>query len=522
MTKKVLALVLALVMVLSMAACGGSGASGGQGSKNNGDMITLTWWWPGPGGQPDTEKVNEAFNELLHTYPGFENINIEFHEVASAEYSNAYNLGISAREPMDILNTSFYADYPKLVREGSLLNITEMLEDYPELKNEFPEWLWEYMKVDGEIYSVPNYQRASNKTFFYTPKAYMDKYGDEDKFTDVLSNPESTITEIMGLLEEYVLAIRAGETDTKYMKPFRAIGSTTYDRNWRDVISGNFVVDHGTTEVTFIPTRPESKESYEIAARWYKEGIYTPDEITAEHLGGIYERARYIEPVSYIGHCDNGVGTPEQAAGVQTLALGYEVVAIPMAEDYFIGKNWDAGGNAVTSSCEHPEEALKFLQLLNTKKGKDLYNMLVYGIQDEHWEVVEGNYIRTFDYDTSQAFSGARYGTWKWAMGNTFYAYENQGCAENENEIARQINEDPNNEVSQLIGFVPDTTVVSTEMAQVNTVVDEYYNMLVIGAYGDNWAKQYEAFEQKLEAAGLQTIIDTLQKQVDEFMASKN
>lgn len=519
MAKKLLALVLALVMVLSMAACGGSASSGGQSGGNDGDMITLTWWYPGPGGQPDTQMVNDAFNELLHTFPGFEKVNIKFHEVATAEYATALTLGISAKEPMDIINTSYYVNYQELVQDGSLMDITQLLEKYPDLKNEFPEWLWDYMEVKGKYYSVPNYQRASNKQFFYTPTDYMDRYGDYDKMYNILTNPDSTVTEIMEMMEEYVLAIREGEGETKYMKPYRALGTYTYDRDWRDMITGQFALEYGSTEVTYLPIRPESKESYEIAARWYKEGIYTPDEITAEDIGGTLASAKEIEPISYVASCNNGIGTAEQAAAVQSIASGYSVTAIPLAENYFVKKNWDAGGNAIAADCEHPEEALAFLELLNTEEGKELYNMLVYGIEDVHWEFVEGNYIRTYDYDTAQAFTGARYGTYKWAMGNTFYAYENQGCADNENEMSKQINENPDNVVSELIGFIVDTSQIETELAQINTVYNEYYNMLVVGAYGDDWENQYNNFLNKLEAAGIQKCLDILQKQVDEHLA---
>lgn len=525
MAKKLLALVLALVMVMGLVACGGGGdtkATGGNSNANSGDMITLTWWYPGVGGQVDIQKVNDAFNELLHTYDGFEKINIKFHQVAGSEYNTALTLGISAKEPMDIINTSYYTSYTDLVNDKSLVELTDLLEGYPALKNEFPQWLWDYMVVKGGIYAVPNYQRASNQMFFYTPKDYMDNYGDYDKMYDVISDQESDVTEIMGVMEEYLKSIRLGEGDTKYMKPFRAEGNYTYDANWRDVLTGNFVLDYDSDKVEYMLTNDAYKASYEIAARWYDEGIYTPDEITAESNGGCLEGSSMLDPVGYIAHCNNGIGDEDDAAATQTVASGYENTAIALAENYFVGMTWQAGGQGISVNCEHPQEALKFLQLMNTEEGADLYNMVVYGIEGEHYEFVESGVIRTYDYNTAQAFDGARYGTYKWAMGNTFYAYDNQGCTDGEKEISKLINENPDNVVSRLIGMTVDTTGIATELAQVTAVENEYYMMLLVGAMGqDGWEASFNDYVRKLEAAGIQKILDNLQKQVDAHLAKQ-
>lgn len=74
--KKALAFFLVIVLSFGLFACTPNGGSGAQNGDKN--AVTLTWYTRGPGMQNDTSKVNDAFNALLHTYEGFENINVKF------------------------------------------------------------------------------------------------------------------------------------------------------------------------------------------------------------------------------------------------------------------------------------------------------------------------------------------------------------------------------------------------------------------------------------------------------------
>ena len=89
--KKILAMLLALVMMFGMVACAQSNEdptdpvadNSNDNVSNNAEPVeeekepvTLTWWWPGNGPMPDTEMVNEAFNELLQTYEGMEHVSV--------------------------------------------------------------------------------------------------------------------------------------------------------------------------------------------------------------------------------------------------------------------------------------------------------------------------------------------------------------------------------------------------------------------------------------------------------------
>ena len=62
---------------------------------------------------------------------------------------------------------------------------------------------------------------------------------------------------------------------------------------------------------------------------------------------------------------------------------------------------------------------MQLIGLMNTEKGKDLYNLLVFGIEGEHYTKVNDKEIQPIGY-TSQPTSESPYGQYRFAIGNTF------------------------------------------------------------------------------------------------------
>jgi len=75
-------------------------------------------------------------------------------------------------------------------------------------------------------------------------------------------------------------------------------------------------------------------------------------------------------------------------------------------------------------------------------------------------------------------------------------------------------------EKSKYFGFTVDSTDVSTEYAACKNVIDQYKPLLSSGSE-DDLESTYEQFKSELEAAGIQTIIDTYQAQLDEWLAQQ-
>lgn len=520
--KKWLALGLAAVMMLGTVACGGNTdvadqpANDGEVSTTDEtkDPVTLEWWYRGNGVQVDTEAVNEAFNKQLQTYPGLEHVTVHFNCYLPAEYANAVVLAQSSDTQIDILNT-VNLNFAQEIENGTYLAIDDLLAEHEDLKNELPDWLWEYGKKDGSTYMVPNYQRAANQIYFMTPKAYADAY-DLEKIREVVSDPAKTPTEIAAVLEEYLLAVREATGENKHLYPLASNYTWTYGLGNRyDAISGSFVKYEDSDNVEFIYTTDEAKEAYGITADWFSKGYIAEDIITVG--SGEYSHTHMTDAEGGIYTIQNGAGTEEEVAKQFTDSWGFEVEVIALHDNYMIPGSWGAGGNGITASCEHPEEAIRFLEVLNTEP--ELYNIVVYGLEGTHYEKIDDTHIKTLEYDGTQAGSDASYGAMKWVMGNTMNAYLNQGCNERENEIAEEISSSPDTVVSKLQGFYPELDSISSKLDQVTSIVTEYGETLSFGVMGSKWEATYDEFVKKLDAAGYDEIIAELQTQLDAHLA---
>ena len=73
---------------------------------------------------------------------------------------------------------------------------------------------------------------------------------------------------------------------------------------------------------------------------------------------------------------------------------------------------------------------------------------------------------------------------------------------------------------SPVLGFVPDTTSISAEIANISAVEQEYkaYRNYGVAPFED-WYDEYRA---KLKAAGIETVRVEIQKQYDAWKAEQN
>ena len=71
-----------------------------------------------------------------------------------------------------------------------------------------------------------------------------------------------------------------------------------------------------------------------------------------------------------------------------------------------------------------------------------------------------------------------------------------------------------------LDAFVFDPTPVNTEIAIISTLMDKYYKPLNLGMAKDVDATLAE-FSEKMEDAGVQKVIDEMNRQIEEFVAQR-
>ena len=539
--KKTLALLLALAMTAGMMGCGqkaanestkapdaapGTTAAGEPGTEAAApkDPVLLEWYYRGNGQQQDTEEVEARVNELLKGYPGLEHVSININCFPAADYATQVGLAQTSGSQIDILN-SVSLNFTQQVEDGNWMPMEDYISD--ELRAELPEWLWELGSVDGHIYMVPNYQNAFNAGFMFFPKEYMDKYGNYDEMYATLTNWDLSLADKAAALEDYVMAARAGEGDTKYANTLENGNATGilgfYFITPFDHLGNNFIIENGTDTVSYAYTTETYKEMWSIYADWYDKKIFAPDGAATDHLN--YRNEKMMEETSYVYSCNESVGDPESVAKSYSERWGFEVVAIPTQQYNYIPNSWGAGGNGISSTCEHPEEAALFIEALTTGTdlGREIYNTMVFGIEGKHYtkDANDPDRIVTIEYDGTQGGVDTSYAGLKWILGNSFYAYKNQAVLDGYFENIKKYNESPDTVASSHNGFVVSTTNVSKQLEQINAVIAEYTSVLQNGTIGSaGFEAYYQEFIDKLNTAGLKEVIADYQAQLDAWVAA--
>lgn len=543
--KKYLALLLVLVMALGMfAACNGSDANNTTAPKGNDtpagttapvdttpepkDPITLVWHIRGVGTQTDHEKVEAEFNKLLQSYAGFEHITVDLRHNLSSEHAPTVERAYTAKEQIDIVCTVNLQPID-LARDGYFLGLSEYFDEHQTLWNQFPEWLWETQYVDDDYYVVPNYQRGHNPKFWYM-RAEDAALVDWDGFVDLVTwengYAKGTVDQICAKIEEMYLALKAAGK-TYYMPNIASLMMLGYSQNmyWHEYLNAltpagpAVFANHYTGDVDSLWLTEDWKTLWSWSCKWNDAGYFPVDATTAET--GTYS----FDNGSYWIQCTQSINWNVEDAEpyLESVTKGNpDLVVIRHVDDVYMENRWAANGNAVSATCENPEDAVAFLELLNSEAGIPLYNMLVYGLEGEHWEWVdkEANTIKTLQYDSSQASGEAPYGMLKWCVGNTLNVYLNQACNAKENEDAAWIN--ANGVASPYAGLKIDLTEVETQIANCKAVDTEWTARMCWGQDGAaGFETAYAAFIEAMKTAGVEDVITICQEQIDDYIANK-
>ena len=166
--KKLLALLLALVMVLGLAACGTSTTTPTAAPDNAPaaptaaelEPVTLKIWFHGSTVTPDASaKVMESVNAYLK-----DKINATIEPIWGTwgDFDQATVTALAGGDKVDMYFTCNWSadEYNKYAKDGYWVKLDDMLDTYaPELKATIPQGIWDCAETNGYdglgIYAVP-------------------------------------------------------------------------------------------------------------------------------------------------------------------------------------------------------------------------------------------------------------------------------------------------------------------------------------------------------------------------------
>ncbi len=163
---------------------------------------------------------------------------------------------------------------------------------------------------------------------------------------------------------------------------------------------------------------------------------------------------------------------------------------------------------AISALLKNPGRCARFLNLLNTDPV--LKNLVVHGIEGKHYEKVDDKTVRVFEDTTYSMYDTT------WAIGNVFIDYITTNDEPDKLAALKEFNEKAIKRKAN--GFSFDPRGFENIIASVGKVTDKYGGIGAEGSVDIDYEAIYNKRTEELYKAGMQTLIDAMQKQYDEYL----
>lgn len=453
------------------------------------EHVNLSWYYIGSE-QPDEEAVFAAANAIIE-----EEINatVEFVRLGWGDYEQKMQLMDAAGDEYDLgFTAGWINNYKNNVEKGAYVELDEMLYDYaPGIMSIIPDKVVEGTKIGGHLYGIPGYQVSFRQMALIFNKELVDKYDMQDAIDNMTSLDD---------LEPLLQTIKDNEPAyvpahiSNFLERFEPVTAEDYNHMVTDDFPVFLNYDLEVKSVLAEDINAMDKKVYNRAADWAAKGFFHQD----AGLGNTdFEAIKAAGQFFVI----NDVNKPGVEADMES-RYGYANVAKPMGMSTISTGSVTSNMTCVSRTSKNPERAVMLLDLMNT--NKELYNIIVFGLEGQHYEMAGDNRIEVTNAD---GYSGMA-----WMMGNQFNAYVLPAQSDDVWEITKELNDEALS--SPDLGFYFDDSNVKTEVANVTAVYAEYKEILQYGIV-PNIEDMLNERNEKLEQAGIEKVVAEMQAQVD-------
>lgn len=332
------------VGALLLAGCSGGGSSsddtagsGTDGASGDGDVVELTFWsWP-----EGTDEIVDAFNA---SHP---DIQVRYTNAGGGDDSSAKILTAVRSGNAPDVSAVEYTTLPSMIVSGAVMDITDYVGD---IQDAFSEGAWEQTTFDGVVYGVP--QDVGPAAMVYNAAVF-----------------EADGIEVPTTWEEY----RAAAAQVREADPSAYIGAFPSSElgfwasvaaqagsQWWDYDGDSWAVNIGD-EAT--------QEVADFFQQMYEDDLISVQSLLTTEYNAQLNADQMLTWTSALWATGvvQGVASEEQMGG-------WRMGRFPQWGDSGTAVPYQ-GGSAlfVTSTCEHPEEAMEFIRWYNaSEEGTEL------------------------------------------------------------------------------------------------------------------------------------------------------
>ena len=532
--KKVLALLLALVMVLGLAACATKEAPANSGDPAPADTantetteqtsadasdaaepVTIKIWFHGSNVTPEaSEKVMAELNPYLN-----EKIGVTLDPIWGTwgDFDNSTVTALAGGDDVDIYFTCNWSadEYNKYARDGYWVKLDDMLAtDAPELLATIPEGIWECARTNGldgmGIYAVPGLKDTATQNCWDVNGTLLAELG-YDVDAVCASGLDYYSDEYEEMLQKAKDA-KGGDFYPLLIEPAvleRLVTHTsivTGDLNGGNVLSYYYDAEHPSKDIgSTIVNKFATDEFKKFADRTYyyaQKGFISP---SCQSVATANDYRTACQSTGEYLFC-----TQSYAFGCEldfSKARGIDVRMVPATAAYMDCTSGQGAMMAISATSKNPDKALQFLNLLNTDPVVMTY--VNYGAEGFTYNKNSDGTI-TFIDDARAAYT-----PWTNGVGNVriLPPTSDQGADFWQRFSAYY----DAAETLPYGGFIFDSSVCETEAAALANVWAEYAFNLMSGAVNPD--DVLPEFLSKLEAAGINTFVDAANEQMNAYLA---
>ncbi len=436
----------------------------------------------------DEGKVVEAMNEII--LPAI-NATIDIEWIDMGDFQSQMNLKLTSEESIDILPTFaiFMAGY---FAQEALMPITDIVKTYGQGIIETVDE--DYIKagyINGELYGIPCISSAAKQCSYYYRKDLAEQYDLDFSNVNDLADLTAVFEKAHAADPELMLVISNNPTESMLKE---------FDWDGLGDQYGVLLNPVHSAEVTNLYASQTYKEYITIMHDWYVKGYVQSDAATtADNIQTLLSAGNALGVInrSYPGEVET-----------ESANCGYELVEVPLTQP--LSTTSDVANLMITipSTSKNPQKAVEFIELLYT--NADLLNLLYYGIEGEHYQMVSDHQVSYLDDENIMTCKYVN----KLQIGNVLMAYLDATLPATLNENLMSFNESAQS--SKALGFSYDSSSVANQLAALDTVCAKYRRGLECGTL--NPATELPKFLAELEAAGIQDVIDVKQVQLDAWL----
>jgi putative aldouronate transport system substrate-binding protein len=455
------------------------------------------------GGAPkDLPVIEEEVNKLAQAEL---NATVKFNFTTWTDWEQKYKLLLSSGQSVDLIFTAEWTKFQAYAKSGAFMALDDLLpKAAPKLQSYVPKDMWEAVKIDNKIYTVPATYKEYVTDGFVWREDLRKKYN--------LPKPVDLAT-----FEAYLEGIKKNEPTIMPLAVNSDINGNMNDRirEFNKVVGGPLPYGMGIkyekpNEVYSYWGSDEQKQDLTMIKRWADKGYFPKNSLNVKDT--IPDMLVNGKAAAILG--DNPTRFNDSLGKMKSAHpdwdLGYHPYGLTIG--YATPVHPIHNGFAIPKSSKNAERALAFYEKLVTDKR---YNWLTqYGIQGKNFDVENGYYKMLGDKNTN---GFAREGMQGWAWRNPEFMLFDQGY-DNVKAIFTQLDKIQKPDI--YLGFAEDYSSYQAERAALEQVEKQYLYPLLAGQVS-NIEEGLSTFLSKAKTAGLEKVQAEFKKQWLEYTASK-